>query len=74
MERFIIQQSQQDSNAYICTDTANGIVCSFKAHRFNDTQKFTLLEDVTHPNALTIARIMREMGDWLREHHYNKIF
>lgn len=74
MERFIIQASQSQPDGWLCTDTENNIVCQFTAHKFNDTQKFTFLEDVEHPDALTIARIMREMADWLRENHYDKVF
>lgn len=74
MERFILQTSEQKSDAYVCTDTENGIVCVFDVHKFNDTQKFTFLEDVEHPDALTIARLLREMADWLSENHYEKVF
>jgi hypothetical protein len=72
--RFIIQEAKQKPDAYVCTDTENGIVCQFDAHKFNDTQKFTFLEDVTQPDALAIARLMREMGDWLAQNHYEKVF
>lgn len=61
------------ADGWVCTDTENGIVCRFEAHRFNDTQKVTFLEDVEQPDALAIARLMREMGDWLGEHHRDKI-
>lgn len=74
MERYIIQASHTHPDGWVCTDRNNGIVCQFKEHQFNDTQQFTFLEDVEQPDALTIARLMREMADWLRENHYNKIF
>lgn len=74
MERFILQKSEKQKDGYVCTDTANGLVCQFTSHKFNDTQKFTFLEDIEQPNALAIARILREMSDWLRENHYDKIF
>lgn len=73
MERFILQQSTQQG-WLVCTDKENLIVCQFQEHRFNDTQKFTFLEDEPHPDALAIARVVREMADWLRENHYNKVF
>ena len=73
MDRFIIQPSTSP-DVWVCTDKENGLVCRFEAHKFNDTQKFTFLEDIEHPDALTIARIVREMGDWLRSNHYDKIF
>lgn len=53
------------------TDKDNGIVCRFKEHQFNETQKMTFLEDVKQLDVTDIARLMREMGDWLAQHHYN---
>lgn len=73
MERFILQPSMHP-NVWVCTDKENGLVCRFDAHKFNDTQKFTFLEDIAQPDALTIAKIVREMADWLRSNHYDKIF
>lgn len=31
----------------------------------------TFLDDVEHPDVTAIARIMREIGDWLATRHYN---
>lgn len=73
MERFVLQQSTQQG-WWVCTDTVNNIVCKFKEHDFNNTSKFTFLDDVEHPDALAIARIMREFGDWLGKNHSDKIF
>jgi hypothetical protein len=72
MERFIIQQSE-NAGKYVCTDQKNQIVCVFEAHKFNDTQKFSLLENKGF-SPIELAKAAREMGDWLRENHYNKIF
>lgn len=74
MERFVIQKAQQVPDGWVCTDTENGIVCRFQAHRFNETSKMTFLEDVKQPDALKIARLMREMGDWLSENHNDILF
>lgn len=57
----------------MCTDQDNGIVCVFEAHTFNESQQFTMLED-SKASANELATIAREMGDWLRENHYDKIF
>lgn len=73
MERFVLQHSSE-SGWWVCTDPENGVVCRFEDHRLNDTQRFTILEDAERPDALTMARIVREMADWLRENHYDKIF
>lgn len=72
MERFIIQASQTQPDGWVCTDQENGIVCRFKEHQFNETQKFTFLEDVEEPAPQIIATALREMADWLRANHYDK--
>lgn len=71
--RYILQKSDRLTDGWVCTDTDNGIVCVFDNHRFNDTQNITMLED-SNADALSIARMMREMADWLAENHYDKIF
>ena len=71
--RFLIQKSEKP-NHWVVTDTVNNIVCVFENHKFNDTQQFTLLEDVRHLDVLELAKSPREMGDWLRENHYGKVF
>lgn len=73
MERYLLQESTSRENWLVCTDTANGIVCLFERHAFNETQEFTFLED-SKIDALEIARLMREMADWLHDNHYNEIF
>ena len=78
MERFIIQKSER-KGWWVCTDTDNLIVCRFEAHKFNDTQDFTVLEDsrfhpITAETATRIASLAAEMGDWLRVNHYDIIF
>ena len=74
MARYIIQKSEVKAGWWVCTDTEHGIVVKWEEHRFNDTQRVTLLEDNQHPKALLIARLMREMGDWLAVHHREKVF
>lgn len=77
MERFILQKSATQENWWVCTDTEYNIVCRFENHRFNDTQDFTLLDGDTFgtkDEALAYATYVREMADWLREHHYDAIF
>lgn len=77
MERFIIQPSTLQQGWWVCTDTENNIVCRFEGHKFNDTQEFTLLDGDTFgkkEEAIKYATFVREMGDWLRDNHYDKIF
>lgn len=72
MDRFIIQASQTQPDGWVCTDRENGIVCQFENQKFNETQKCTFLEDgVTTAQALATA--LREMADWLRFNHYDKV-
>ena len=73
MSRFILQPSSKASD-WACTDTENKIVCVFEEHKFNDAQKFTTLEDFDSTKFMKLATIAREMGDWLRDNHYEKIF
>ena len=72
--RYLLQHSQTQPDGWVCTDTANGIVCRFIEHRFNETQKVTFLEDVKNLDPLAIARLMREMGDWLVINHPSVVF
>lgn len=72
MERYIIQPSP-DVNFWVCTDKENGLVCKFEQGNYNENQQFTLLED-SSLNVMKTAALAWEMGDWLFENHYDKIF
>lgn len=65
--RFILQDSEKPNN-YILTDTENQIVCTFEKYKFNETQKFTFLENKEFPVS-KLATIMREFGDFLNENY-----
>jgi hypothetical protein len=71
--RFIIQKSEKPGY-WVCTDTDNKIVCVFEQGNYNDNQEFTTLEDFNPADFMQMARFAREMGDWLRENHYDKLF
>ncbi len=58
---------------WVLTDTEHGIVVTFEEGRFNDTQKVTVLEDVSKPSPIEFARIMGEMADWAIKHHSDKL-
>lgn len=58
---------------WVLTDTESKIVIRFEEHKFNDTQQVTMLEECSL-SALQIARVMRELGDWLVRHHADKAF
>lgn len=65
--RFLLQESERPG-FYTLTDTENQIVCSFEKGKFNDTQKFSFLNDKQF-NAGNLATIMREFGDFLLTNH-----
>lgn len=73
MSKYILQKSCEDPLYWVLTDTYNGLVCKFKEGEFNETQKFTLLDDVTL-EAPELAGIANEMSSYLRENHYELIF
>ena len=57
----------------MATDKEHGIVITFREHRFNDTQKITLLDGDTFASATEATRVatyLRELADWLRANHY----
>lgn len=72
MDRFVLQKSSEKTNHWVCTDTENMIVCTFRNKKFNETQKVTFINDLKQIDALKVARIMREMSDWLANNHYEK--
>lgn len=76
LERFVIQASTLQQGWWVCTDKLHNILCSFEEHKFNETHQFSLGSDTfkTEAEALAYATYLREMGDWLRENHYDKIF
>lgn len=73
MSRFILQPSEKPGY-WVCTDTVNKIVCVFRNKAFNEDQNVASLEDFNPINLMFLASLMKQMGDWLRENHYEKLF
>ena len=76
MDRFIIQRSATPG-WWVATDKENNIVVQFEHGKYNDTQKVTLLNGDTFTSeveAMKVATYLRELADWLREEHYEKLF
>ncbi|HRH57408.1 MAG TPA: hypothetical protein PLS10_07135 [Chitinophagales bacterium] len=71
--RFILQASEV-KNHFVCTDQENKIVIIFEKGKFNDSQKVEFLEDFNGADFMNVAKYMREIGDWLAEYHYEKLF
>lgn len=74
MDRFVFQKSADHSDKWVLTDAINGIVLTFTEGDFNDSQKITMLHDDVAHDPLTLARIVKEGADWVREHHYDVLF
>ncbi len=62
----------------VLSDTVNLIVILFREHEFNETQKITLLDEselLKDSNcASRLAKIIREIGDYIFSHHYSIAF
>lgn len=70
-DRYVLQPHSEKEGVWVFTDAQNGVVCQFVEHQFNETQEFTLLYDMdNYGGAIGLARIMREMADWLATYHY----
>lgn len=71
MGRYILQKSNENPLWWVLTDTETQIVCTFKEGEFNETQKFTPLNDVQGADMMKLPSIVKDMTSWLCEHHYN---
>ena len=68
-ERFVLQPSKEMQDGWVATDTENGIVLRFENHKLEQTMRCTpLLTDGREPTAI------RELLDWLKEEHKEKVF
>lgn len=73
MERFILQPSAEKPNYFLITDQDNGIIIEFQKGKFNETQKITELNDLNPNDFMKIARIMREIGEYIFQEHKHLI-
>lgn len=71
-EKYILKKSEINKNYWVLTDTVNLIVVEFEHKKFNEAKKITELENQT--DVMKLARVLREIGDWLHHNHYDKIF
>lgn len=74
MDKYVIQPSGTLPNSWVLTDVENKVVIRFKQGAYNETQEVTFLEDsaaLTH-TPLELARILREMGEWVYK-NYNEL-
>lgn len=73
MNRFILEKSKDSPGLWVLTDTENLIVCKFEHGKFNETQKFSLIEE-DKIDINNLAHIMTEIGDWVVRYHSSKAF
>lgn len=73
-QRYDLKKSEFKPGYWVCTDIENLILCTFKNGDFNGDQDFKTLEDFNPANFMELAKLAREMGDWLNENHSDKIF
>lgn len=50
-------------------DNESGIAIDFREGLFNESQEVKLIAEFTYGDAPGMARIMREIGDWMAENH-----
>ena len=76
MERFRLEKSQDQQGLWVLTDTENLIVIKFEDGKFNDTQKTSFINDdaVDKLGAQGLARVMREMGEYMVKYHGDVAF
>jgi hypothetical protein len=74
LQRFLLEPSAEHPNHWVLTDKKHGVVCVFEDKKFNDTQKFTMLNNthVDKNTACRLASILNEMASWLLANHSEK--
>lgn len=67
-ERYVLQTPSE--GICIVADTMLGIVVEYERYKFNETQKATMLDDITpDTTAAALARAMTDIGDWIIANH-----
>lgn len=74
MARYLLQKSTSKPLGWILTDTEENVTCEFEEGKFNETQKFTPINDTKDYDISKLPEIVRLMSDWLAENHYEIIF
>ena len=73
--RFKLEKSKETFGWWVLTDTDNLVVIRFEEHQYNETQKVYLLKEsemISSPDIeAKLARIMREMGEYMYTHWYS---
>lgn len=51
------------------SDAESGVSIEFREGLFNKTQKVSVPDSMQGSDAMKVARIMREIGDWMAQEH-----
>ena len=75
MNKYRLEKSKDLPNWWVFTDTENLVVVKFEDGKFNETQQVSFLEDnAAQLGAARLARIMREIGDYIVRYHSDIAF
>ncbi len=66
-----MQVFRNEKNLWVCMHPEKKIFIEWEDRKFNETQKCVYKDANLSP--LVVARIMREIGDYLAQHHREKI-
>ncbi len=74
MSKYKLEESQDLPNWWVLTDTEALVVIKFEKQKFNETQKVTCIDEqryLSQEGASNLARILREMADYMVTHWYS---
>lgn len=66
-ERFILNAGE--NLMWTVIDAESGVSIEFREGLFNETQKVSVPDDMQDSDAMRVASVMREIGDWMAENH-----
>lgn len=66
-ERFSLKASA--NLMWTVSDVESGVSIEFREGLFNETQKVSVPDNLQGSDAMKLASIMREIGDWMGENH-----
>lgn len=75
MNKYILEKSKDLPGWWVFTDIENLVVVKFEDGKFNETQQVSFLDDdAAQLGASRLARIMREIGDYIVRYHSDIAF
>ena len=66
-ERFSLKASA--NLMWTVSDAESGVSVEFREGLFNETQKVSVPDSMQGSDAIKVASIMREIGDWMVQEH-----